>query len=61
VGNVRVTYALHDGKYELAGFVNNVTDKRYRLYNLDLSGLLGSSNQTYARPRTWGASLTIKY
>ncbi len=61
VGNVRVTYALHDGRYELAGFVNNVTDRIYRLYNLDLSGLLGSSNQTYARPRTWGASLTVKY
>ncbi|HZV11254.1 MAG TPA: TonB-dependent receptor, partial [Novosphingobium sp.] len=61
VGNVRVSYALADGKYELAGFVNNVTDKWYRVYNLDLSSLLGASNQTYARPRTWGVSITAKY
>ncbi len=61
IGNVRVTYAVLDGKVELAGFVNNVTDKWYRVYNLDLSGLLGASNQTYARPRTWGASVTVRY
>ena len=61
VGNVRVTYSLQNGKYEIAGFLNNVTDKIYRIYNLDLSGLLGSSNQTFARPRTWGISLTAKY
>jgi iron complex outermembrane receptor protein len=61
IGNVRVTYAIMDGKVELAGFVNNVTDKWYRVYNLDLSGLLGSTNQTYAKPRTWGASVTLRY
>lgn len=61
IGNARVTYAIHDGKIELAGFVNNLTDKWYRVYNLDLSGLLGASNQTFARPRTWGASLTVRY
>ena len=61
VGNVRVAYAILDGKVEVAGFVNNVTDKQYRIYNLDLSGLLGASNQTYAKPRTWGASVTVRY
>ena len=61
VGNVRATYGLANGKYEVAAFVNNVTNNWYRVYNLDLSGLLGSSNQTYARPRTWGASVTVKY
>ncbi|MEO5597541.1 MAG: TonB-dependent receptor [Novosphingobium sp.] len=61
VGNVRVSYSLQDGKYEVAGFVNNVTDTRYRVYNLDLSGQLGASNQTFARPRSWGVSITAKY
>ncbi|WP_353229841.1 TonB-dependent receptor [Novosphingobium sp.] len=61
IGNVRVTYAVMDGKVEMAGFVTNVTDKWYRVYNLDLSGLLGASNQTYAKPRTWGASITLRY
>jgi len=61
IGNVRVSYAILDGKVEVAGFVNNVTDKWYRVYNLDLAGLLGSTNQTYAKPRTWGASVTLRY
>lgn len=60
-GNARVTYALNDGKYELAGFVNNLTNKRYRVYNLDLSANFGSVDQTFARPRTWGASFTAKF
>ena len=61
IGNVRVAYAILDGKLELAAFVNNVTDKQYRIYNLDLSGLIGATNQTYAKPRTWGASVTVRY
>jgi iron complex outermembrane receptor protein len=61
IGNVRVTYAILDGKLEFAGFVNNVTNRYYRIYNLDLSGLLGSTEQVYARPRTWGASVTVRY
>ena len=61
VGNVRISYKFGHGKYELAAFANNVTDKWYRVYNLDLSGLLGSSNQTYARPRWMGGSLTVNF
>ncbi|HZU62917.1 MAG TPA: TonB-dependent receptor [Novosphingobium sp.] len=61
VGNVRVSYALAEGKYELAAFLNNVTDRHYLVYSLDLSSLLGASTQTYARPRTWGLSLTARY
>ena len=61
VGNARVSYAVMDGKVEVAAFVNNLTDRWYRIYNLDLSGLLGATNQTYAKPRTWGASLTVRY
>jgi iron complex outermembrane receptor protein len=61
IGNARISYAILDGKVEVAGFVNNLTDKWYRIYNLDLSGLLGATNQTYAKPRTWGASVTLRY
>lgn len=58
VGNARVSYAFDDRKWELAGFVSNLTDKEYRLYNLDLSGPFGFTQQTYARPRWFGASIT---
>ena len=58
VGNARVSYAFADRKWELAGFVSNLTDKEYKLYNLDLSGPFGFTQQTYARPRWFGASIT---
>jgi iron complex outermembrane receptor protein len=61
IGNVRVTYAVLDGKLELAAFANNVTNRYYRIYNLDLSGLLGATEQVYAKPRTWGVSVTVRY
>jgi len=58
VGNARITYGFGDGKWEVAGFVNNLTDKKYLLYNLDLSGPFGFTQQAYARPRWFGASVT---
>ncbi len=58
VGNARATYAFGDRKWEIAGFVNNLTDKKYRLYNLDLSGPFGFTQEAYARPRWFGASVT---
>lgn len=62
VGNLRVSYKPNVGHVEAAFFINNVTDKWYRLYNLDLSlSPLGNVNQTYARPRTFGGSLTYTF
>jgi iron complex outermembrane receptor protein len=60
IGSVRISYALEGGHWEVAAFANNVTNKAYRVYNLDLSTSLGLSQQTYARPRWIGASLTYK-
>ncbi|WP_414902303.1 TonB-dependent receptor [Sphingomonas flavalba] len=59
VGNVRASYAFND-RWEVALFANNVTDKAYRLYNLDLSGPFGFTQQSYARPRWIGGSLTYR-
>ncbi|QUD88649.1 TonB-dependent receptor [Phenylobacterium montanum] len=61
IGNLRLSYAPAGGHIEGALFINNVSDVRYRVYNLDLSGLLGIVNQTYARPRTFGGSLTYRF
>jgi iron complex outermembrane receptor protein len=58
IGNARISYTSADRKWELAGFVTNLTDKHYKLYNLDLSGPFGFTQQTYARPRWFGASIT---
>ncbi|WP_084582283.1 TonB-dependent receptor [Sphingomonas azotifigens] len=59
VGNARISYT--QGRVTVAGFVNNLTDRRYRVYDLDNSGSLGSAQATYARPRWIGGSLGWKY
>ena len=61
LGNLRLSYAPTGYNVEAAFFINNVSDVRYRVYNLDLSGLLGIVNQTYGRPRTIGGSLTYRF
>ena len=60
VGNARIEYRLDNG-IELAVFANNMLDRRYRIYNLDLAGPLGLSNQAFARPRWLGASVSYRF
>ncbi|HKR89657.1 MAG TPA: TonB-dependent receptor [Phenylobacterium sp.] len=60
VGNVRATYSPPAANWELALFVNNVADKRYRIYNLDITSIIGISEQVYARPRWFGGSITYR-
>ncbi len=61
IGNVRISYTLDKPNVELAAFVNNVTNKSYRVYNLDLSGPFGFTQQTFARPRWYGVSLSYHF
>ncbi|MET3473223.1 iron complex outermembrane receptor protein [Novosphingobium sp. 1529] len=61
VGNARVAFKTRDTHWEIAAFVNNLTDKWYRVYNLDLSGALGLGQQTFATPRWIGASISYKF
>ena len=59
VGNVQLRY---DTDHWSAGlFINNVTDKKYRVYVIDNSGLQGTYNSTFAQPRWVGGTLTLRY
>lgn len=64
VGNVRASYALDGarwgGNWEFAVFANNIANRFYRIYDLDLSLGLGDANQSYARPRWVGGSITYR-
>ena len=42
-------------------FVKNAADKWYRLYNLDLSGFIGSNQGVYAPPREYGLELRYHF
>ena len=59
IGDVRVSYTVDD--IEAAVFVNNVTDRKYRLFELDLALNQGSASVVPAPPRWWGASITYRF
>ena len=59
-GNVRISYSPPGGHWEAALFANNVGDERYRIYNLDITSILGITQGVYARPRWFGGTLTYR-
>ncbi|MDE2351945.1 MAG: TonB-dependent receptor, partial [Alphaproteobacteria bacterium] len=62
LGNVQVSYVpAFNNNLELSFFVNNVTDQAYRIYNLDLSGLLTFNQGVYAPPRWYGVTLRYNF
>jgi iron complex outermembrane receptor protein len=61
VGNVRATYSFgSERQWEAAFFINNVSNKYYRVYNGDISSSFGFTQQAYAPPRWFGGSLTLR-
>jgi iron complex outermembrane receptor protein len=61
VGNVRVGFTPRNNKWELAAFVNNVTDRRYRNFDFDNSATLGSGESVFAAPRWYGGQATYRF
>lgn len=61
VANARIGLADIDDKWEIAGFVNNLTSKKYRTYGLDESLFDGDVLGAYAKPRTWGVTATYRF
>ena len=60
VWNARLSWADANDTWEVAGWVKNAGDEEYRLYNLDL-GLLGISEEVFAPPRWYGATVTYNF
>ncbi len=60
VWNARISYTSSSEAWQLTGWVKNAGDETYRLYNLDL-GLLGISEEVYAPPRWYGATLAYRF
>ena len=59
MGNARASWTSGDGHWTTAVFVENLTDKEYRAYAFDLTGLAGLSQEVWSRPR-W-AGITVGY
>jgi iron complex outermembrane receptor protein len=57
LADVRLEWRSANKHWLVAGAVQNLTDKRYRIYAFDLTSLLGYVQELYNRPRTVEASL----
>ncbi len=59
--NARLAYNTGDGKWDVSAYVRNLTNKEYRVYNLDLSGFTGSNQSVYGTPRTYGVGVRYNW
>lgn len=60
LSNARFSYTTNDGHWDVTAWVKNLTDKYYRVYNLDLSAI-GFDEQVFGPPRTYGATFTYRW
>jgi iron complex outermembrane receptor protein len=56
VENVRLGFSPKGTNLDLAVFVNNVFERKYRVYSFDASTFWGYTTGVYGRPRTWGVN-----
>jgi iron complex outermembrane receptor protein len=57
LANFRLSWMNGDGSWELAGFVNNITDEQNEVMGFDISLFCGCSEIAVGEPRWWGVSL----
>ncbi len=60
IGNARVSYTTEDDRWEVAGFVKNITGKDYNIIGFDVSSS-GYTEQFPGNPRWWGLSVAYRY
>jgi iron complex outermembrane receptor protein len=61
IHNVRLAYRSPDERFELAGWVRNLTDEVYKTLAFDASKSAGLVGNLVGDPRTYGVSLSIAF
>jgi iron complex outermembrane receptor protein len=61
VANARIGYASGDGRWEVAAFVNNLTEEEYRVYAFDSSLFAGVVAGVYGKPRWYGLTASFRF
>jgi iron complex outermembrane receptor protein len=61
VVNARAGYTAADGRWDVAAYVDNVNEEKYRVYAFDSSLFAGVVAGVYAKPRTFGISATYRF
>src|SRR5688572_3953814 len=61
VGNLRLSYANDASPWEIAAFVDNITDEEYLVYTFDFTGTFGFNQLAYGKPRWYGVSFRYNF
>ena len=59
--NLRGGVSFMDGKFQVAGYARNLTDKKYLLDAGNTGGSFGYPTFIPAEPRTYGIEITARY
>ncbi|HEY7851477.1 MAG TPA: TonB-dependent receptor [Caulobacteraceae bacterium] len=59
--NARLAYTLPDGRWEVAGYVRNLSGRKYFLDEFDLTGTFGFIQGIVGTPRTYGVEVNYRY
>jgi iron complex outermembrane receptor protein len=61
VANARIGYGAENGQWQVAAFVDNVTEEEYRVYAFDSSLFAGVVAGVYGKPRIYGVTATWRF
>jgi iron complex outermembrane receptor protein len=61
VANAILGYRSGNAAWDVSAYVKNLTDERYRIYNLDLAAFIGINQAVYGTPRLYGASVAYHW
>jgi len=61
VANARIGYGAENGQWQVAAFVDNLTEEEYRVYAFDSSLFAGVVAGVYGKPRTYGVTATWRF
>jgi iron complex outermembrane receptor protein len=59
--DARLTWDDHEGKWNVAAYVDNLTDSDHEMIGFDVSGFYGTTQMSYAKPRTYGVEVTYNF
>lgn len=57
VADARLSWSDTQGQWSAVVFVDNFTDDDHSVIGFDVSSFYGTSQESYAKPRTWGVSV----
>ena len=61
IANLRASYTPDSKRWELAAFVDNVTNEAYLSYTFDFTATFGYNQQAFGKPRWAGLSFRYKF